>query len=204
MSPIIIDVSGEGFHLSDAIDGVWFKVFPTQRREYQVAWPLKESRNGWLVLDRNGNGVIDDFSEFFGDLTPQPNPPPGQQRNGFLALRVFDTPEYGGNDDGMISAQDAIYNKLRVWIDDNHDGVSQPEELHTLTSLGIAAISLNYTLSSQIDSNGNIFRYRSKIRDSAGGDSAQIIYDVYLMFGSIREDPSQNSWLTKLPGVKFQ
>ena len=151
------------------------------------------------MLDRNHNGRIDDFSEFFGELTPQPDPPIGQHRNGFLALRVFDEPENGGNGDGVISAQDAIYGKLRVWIDANHDGVSQPEELHTLASLGIAAIGLDYTYSKLVDQYGNVFRYRSTLRDASGGEADKTLYDVYLVLGISRSETSAAAWKMK-PG----
>jgi hypothetical protein len=193
-------VSGDGFHLSDPGNGVWFKVFPDRDLQIKIAWPEKQSGNGWLVLDRNHNGKIDDFSEFFGDLTPQPSPPHGQPRNGFLALRVYDQPENGGNGDGVISAQDAIYDQLRVWIDANHDGVSQPDELHTLASLGIAAISLDYTYSKLTDQYGNVFRYRSTLVDDNGGESDKTIYDVYLILGVSRSLTSAGEWKMKSRG----
>ena len=67
--------------------------------------------NAWLALDRNGNGVIDDMEELFGDLTPQPS---GPNRNGYKALAVFDDPRKGGNGDGRIDRADSIYPRLRV------------------------------------------------------------------------------------------
>jgi hypothetical protein len=196
-SPIIIDLESEGFHLTSPDEGIQFRVFAHDTRKIQVAWTEAGSHNGWLVLDRNGNGLIDDFAELFGDQTPQPAPEPGQSPNGFRALAVYDLPENGGNGDGWISKKDAIFDKLRVWVDSNHDGISQPSELFTLTEVGIAAISLNYTLSQLTDANGNLFRYRSSVRDLAGSETNKIIYDVLLQLGSSQSESSTADWFAR-------
>jgi hypothetical protein len=202
-SPIILDLQGEGFHLSDASGGVWFKAFLSTNQQYMIAWPVRGSHNGWLVLDRNGDGIINDLSEFFGNETPQPAPVDGKQLNGFSALAVHDTPAQGGNGDGWISKEDAIYSRLRVWVDENHDGISQSSELHTLKSLKIEAISLKYEESKRKDSNGNLFRYRSVIRDDSGGETSKVIYDVFLQVGSERNPPIPSTWAQPLAPVSF-
>jgi hypothetical protein len=202
-SPIILDLTGRGFRLSNPEGGVWFRVFPNIARKIQVAWPIAGSGNGWLVLDRNENGIIDDFGEFFGNETNQPAPLAGQQRNGFAALAVYDRPDQGGNGDGRISKEDAIYGKLRVWVDENHDGISQPAELHTLDSLDIASIDLQYKEVKKVDEFGNIFRFRSSVRDSAGGETNKVTYDVYLTLGSSQPDETTANWFLGSPNVGF-
>ena len=142
-SPIVLDVYGKGFHFTDVTHGVQFRVLPDQP-QHQMSWPDAAFRNGWLVLDRNGDGKITDFTELFGNATPQP---PTEHPNGYLVLAVFDLRSNGGNGNGLIDPGDAIYDHLRLWIDENHNGISEPTELHTLHEAGIFRIDLNYSVS---------------------------------------------------------
>jgi hypothetical protein len=72
-SPIVVDVSGNGFDLTDAIHGVRFDLNADGIKE-QMAWTSPGTDNAWLVLDRNGNGTIDNGTELFGDVTNNHHP----------------------------------------------------------------------------------------------------------------------------------
>jgi hypothetical protein len=174
-SPIVIDTAGVGFHFTDVPNGVRFRVMPAQDL-HQMSWPEASFRNGWLALDRDGDGQIDDFTELFGNATPQPQT---AHPNGYLALAVFDDPANGGNGNGVIDPGDAVYSHLRIWIDDNHNGISEPSELHTLQEAGIFRIDLRYYLTWYVDENGNIYRYKSRIWDDAGQEH-DVCYDVFV------------------------
>ena len=174
-SPIVIDAFGEGFHLTNVAEGVPFAIQPG-RQPIQVAWTDAKFHNGWLVLDRNNNGRVDDSSEMFGNMTSQPK---SDAPNGYSALAVFDVPENGSNGNGVIDAGDEVFTKLRVWIDQNHNGISEPNELHTLDELSITGIDLKYVESPTTDQFGNAFRYLSTLSD-AKKRSDHKTYDVYL------------------------
>jgi trimeric autotransporter adhesin len=78
------------------------------------------------VLDRNGNGIVDDGTELFSSAAPQPMLPPPDLRHGFNALAQYDKPAEAGNDDGVIDRNDYVFALLELWQDKNHNGISEP------------------------------------------------------------------------------
>lgn len=177
-SPIILDVTGQGFFLTSAANGVKFDISGTGN-PIQMGWTATGANNAFLCLP-DSNGRCDDGKDLFGNFTPQP---PSSTPNGFAALAVYDLPANGGNGDGIIDSRDAVFSSLRLWIDANHDGISQPEELHTLPSLGINSISLAYTLSQRTDQYGNVFRYRATVNpdDPDAARVGRTAYDVFFV-----------------------
>lgn len=79
--------------------------------------------NGFLALDKNDNGKIDDGSELFGT----------KSGNGFKDLSAYDQ---DGN--GWIDENDAIYSKLKIWVKD----ASGNDKLMGLGQADIGAIYL--------------------------------------------------------------
>lgn len=182
-SPIIIDTSGKGYHLTSVEDGVLFDVDGDGQAE-QVAWTRLGAENAFLAFDRNGNGAIDDGTELFGSYTPAY--PFGDQRittpNGFEALRFAESPSYGATTvaDGTIDGRDAMFNRLLLWTDRNHNGISEADELQHLSDSRIVAIRTDYKRSKRVDRFGNEFRQVGRLT-WADGESAPV-YDVWLKF----------------------
>lgn len=130
--PLIIDLGKKGIELTNVENGVHFDIDKNGFAE-KTAWT--DGEDGFLVLDRNGNGFIDDGGELFSDQVVMKN---GEiSKDGFEALADLDD-----NKDGTINIEDAQFSDLRVWIDSNMDGISSDEELKTLEELGITSISL--------------------------------------------------------------
>jgi hypothetical protein len=180
--PILVNPQGHGLHLTSAADGVLFDIDGDGQLD-QVPWTEPGSDDAWLAMDRNGNGIIDNGSELFGNYTPafagQPEP---LARNGFEALDFLQGLEYGRSiDDGVLDARDEVFRRLLVWRDANHDGISQPEELQTARRAGLVAIALEANESRRRDANGNLFRLKAKAEWVFGRHTiANWAYDVWL------------------------
>jgi hypothetical protein len=143
-----------------------------------MAWTAAGSTNAFLALPHNGEIVTG--KDLFGNFTPQP---PSDHPNGFIALAEYDKPEKGGNGDGLIDETDAIFFSLRLWIDKNHDGFAEPEEVFTLPELGVFSISVRYRESRREDIFGNLFRYKARINltdpEENESKAGPLAYDVF-------------------------
>jgi len=196
-SPIVIDLETKNFEdaFTSVEDGVTWD-FVGKGHLQRLAWTNPNRNIGFLVLDRNHNGRIDNATEMFGNLTLQPlneqewqlareqaarNQP--WHPNGFLALEFFDRKKNGGNENGKIDAGDAIFSELRVWVDTAHDANSRDGKLYTLAELGIKSISLAYSESPRTDRYGNKLRYQGTIEMEKVGAAIPQIYDVFFRSG---------------------
>lgn len=137
-SPILLDLNGNGVadvttpHVSLAAGpfveagSVMFDIAGTGRPR-RTEW-LKPGQDGLLVLDTNGNGVVDSATELFGDADGY--------ENGYAKLSILDR-----DGDGALTG--AELSQLSVWVDDG-DGLTQAGELRRVTDLGITRIAVTH------------------------------------------------------------
>jgi len=179
-SPILIDVGSGQYKLSGLNDPVLFDINNDGRID-TLGWTSRGSAIGFLWLDINKDGIVNNGGELFGTASGA--------RNGFEQLARYDRAYdgdvyYGGNGDGWIDSHDAVWPHLKLWIDANHDGVTQPSEILTLEDAGIQAIFLEYRSSGRVDQYGNQFRFEGAVLRRRGVFlTVSPIFDVVFVGG---------------------
>ena len=145
--PLTLDLDGDGLETTGA--GTFNPIyFDHDGDGIKNGSGWVKSDDAFLVLDKNGNGLIDNGRELFGDNFIKSS---GQTaKDGFDALTDLDS-----NADGIVNAQDIQYINLKLWRDLNQDGISQDGELFTLDSQNIVGINITKTANNQTLSNGN-------------------------------------------------
>jgi len=173
-TPIIVALDNQ-YSLTSESSAVSFDLDANGTSEH-VAWTQPDSDDAFLAMDRNGNGLIDNGAELFGNATILSIGI--LAANGFQALEELDD---AGQPDGMIDAGDPAYDQLVLWTDRNHNGVSEPSEIRSLDASGIVGIGTDHRVIGRVDQYGNRFRYRGRVWvDTRTGQVPRQVYDVYL------------------------
>ena len=119
LDPLVINLEGD---VADVSDQKFFFDLDQDGEDEYISKLAKGS--GFLALDKNNDGIINDGSELFGT----------KSGDGFGDLALYDE---DGN--GWIDEADEIFDKLRIWcFDENGNG-----ELYGLKESGVGAICLN-------------------------------------------------------------
>ena len=145
VSPIVLDLNGNGIETIHTLSGVDFDINNDGVIE-RTGWVGRN--DGLLVRDINDDALINNGGELFGEGTILAN---GRHAaNGYVALGMMDS-----NHDGVINRFDQDFVSLKIWRDLNGNGVSDAGELKSLADYKINELSLNAHASSQMD-NGNL------------------------------------------------
>lgn len=178
-SPLYIDLrrnAGDTDILSAPWSGVLFdimgaKAFPVAHQPYRISW-FERGRFALLALP-NSAGKVTGIDQLFGNNTEGADSQFAD--NGFAALAKYDK-----NGDNMIDAKDEVFKKLRLWLDDNRNGVAEASELKSLASENIQSIDLDFDDQFyEQDRYGNEIKYKSVVRRSDG--SRKPIFDVWFV-----------------------
>lgn len=156
--------------------GVMFDLLGSlnSHKPVKTAWFASTDTENYFLVLPNGQGKVLGINELFGDATLGPDQKFAKQ--GFAALAKWDE-----NRDRVISPEDSVFTSLKLWKDDNLDGIAQASELHSLDEKGVVAIDLKYDRRyKEVDQHGNVVRYKSVVvmKDNSYG----LVYDLYLRF----------------------
>ncbi len=171
--PIAFDLDGDGLELT-SIDESRIVVKGSDKSLTRVGW--LGSDDGFLALDRNGDGKIESLSEisFAQDIEGATSDLEG--------LKAYDT-----NDDGVFDARDERWGEFRIWRDLDQNGRGSKKELQTLEEAGITSIDLNrYSTGNDISNYADSVIVNNVNYTTSDGD-IRTAYDVALATTVIQE-----------------
>lgn len=133
--PLIIHLANtDKIEFTTLDEGVNFDLDNNNFKE-KTAWTKNE--DGFLAIDLNGDGIINNGGELFGDRFIMPD---GKiSSTGFEALSSLDE-----DNNNKIDENDTVFDELLVWFDNENKGETDETELIALNELGVTYIDLNY------------------------------------------------------------
>jgi Ca2+-binding RTX toxin-like protein len=193
VDPLILDLDGDGIETLSSNGKILFDN-NSDGIATGIGWVGRD--DGFLVLDRNGNGQIDSGRELFGNDTQLAS---GEYAtDGFAALNELDS-----NSDGIINSNDVAFTSLQVWRDIDSNGSSRSDELFSLTDLGITSISLAKTNDAYALGNGNSVSGTSSFiwADGRTGTVANAVLDENTVYSAYLDAVQVSAEASALPNV---
>ncbi|MAR78857.1 MAG: hypothetical protein CMM18_01355, partial [Rhodospirillaceae bacterium] len=129
VDPIVLDLDGDGFefiHIDN--QSISFSMNPDVSQQPND-WVAPD--DGFLVLDKNNNGIVDDIREMFSEFFVE------GVNTGVGALSTLDE-----NKDGVINSLDSQFANLKIWQDKDSDGFTDHGELKLLSDFDFSELNL--------------------------------------------------------------
>jgi hypothetical protein len=163
IEPLLVDLGANGFQLTSAADGVQFDL-DGEGTPRQMAWTAPGVDDAFLALDTTRTGRIENGRKLLGGLHGG--------EIGFTTLRKLEQAGHAdaSASDAAITESDAVFGQLILWIDSNHDGIAEGDEMRSLASAGMVRMFFGVTGINQPDAYGNVFHYsaRALVRNRYG------------------------------------
>ncbi|WP_413290655.1 hypothetical protein [Bdellovibrio sp. HCB337] len=184
VSPLIISMNSQarGIKLTSPMDGIQFDIlgersFPRAHDKKQISWLTREEQEYYFITLPNKDGQVSGINELFGDNTRGPD---GKfAANGYKALEKYDDDR-----DKLITDQDEVFEKLRLWGDANRDGIAQSDELLPLKEKAISVIDLHYDKRyKETDQYGNQTLMKSVVKTEDG--KLHLVFDLWFRYLNI-------------------
>lgn len=150
--PFVLSPDAESaYPFTSAEQGVRFDIDDDGAPEL-VSWTERGSDVAFLALDRDGNGRITSGAELLSDRA---RPGSDNGANALIGLAA----EALGDRRAFVDDGHPLFQRLLLWTDVNHDGISEPDELRPVRD-SLAAIGLGFTRHHLEDRHGNHSRFR--------------------------------------------
>lgn len=169
-SPLVLDLDGDGVELVSLTNTAISWNIDADDFSEASGWVAAD--DGFLAIDLNGDGIVTDHSELFGDLVT----------DGFTVLSAYDS-----NADGVIDVNDTQFADLIVWQDVNQNGYSEETELFSLPDLDIVSIDLNASTPNNLEIEGHTISHVSSYTVDDGVNGAQTfdIVDAWFNYDDV-------------------
>ena len=190
--PIALDLDGNGKIDTLSLENGVFFDHNGDKVAFKSSWV--NSSDGILARDINGDGKITSGAELFGNFTKLKN---GElAKNGAQALKDLDD-----NNDGIFDSNDKAFNEILVWQDKNSDGISQKNELKTLSEHNIKSIDLEFsTDNTALDKDNKQILIGSFSTNISNESKNNLASDIDFSVDTVEREMAESAGLVKETG----
>jgi hypothetical protein len=188
VDPFVLDLDGDGFDLRPNVTTSPLFDLNADGFATRTAWTLGAD-DGFLAIDLNENGKIDDITELFGNNI----------ESGYAALSAYDL-----NSDGKVDQAEATTAEIVIWVDQDGDAQTDAGELHTLDDFSIASINVTPDITTpDVEDDYTILRQGTfTYEDTTTGTTGDIAFGTNNYVSQWLENVTITSEALALPQIK--